>query len=83
MGFVPEEAAFAAGDDNSMRKTLVFADFDQPIDVIRRVVRYLASEAPPLQRAAGIAHFFADRDAPRRHAQSTCESAMFWTHSSP
>ncbi len=42
LGFAPEETVFAAGDDNSMRKTLVFADFDRPLDVIRRVVRGLA-----------------------------------------
>lgn len=78
LGFAPEEAAFAAGDDNSMRKTLVFADFDQPLDVIRRVVRGLAPDAAPLARAAGMARFFTDREAPRRHARSTCESAKFF-----
>src|SRR5688500_14716487 len=38
LGFAPEVGAFAAGDDNSMRRTLVFADFDRPIDLARRVV---------------------------------------------
>jgi HD-GYP domain-containing protein (c-di-GMP phosphodiesterase class II) len=78
LGFAPEEAVYAAGDDNSMRKTLVFADFDRPLDLIGRVVRGLGPEASLLDRASGIARFFMDRDAPRRHAQSTCESAMFF-----
>ena len=39
LGFAHEEASFAAGDDNSLRKTLVYADFDQPLDVVGRVVR--------------------------------------------
>ena len=81
LGFAHEEAAFAAGDDNSMRQTLVFADFDQPLDVVRRVVRGLAPEAPPLERLAGIARFALDRDAPRRHAQSTCETGIFFARS--
>jgi HD-GYP domain-containing protein (c-di-GMP phosphodiesterase class II) len=78
LGFAPEEAVFAAGDDNSMRKTLVFADFDRPLDVIRRVARDLAPEAPLRERAAGIARFFVARDAPRRHAQSSCECGVFF-----
>ncbi len=81
LGFAHEEAAFAAGDDNSMRRTLAFADFDQPLDVIRRVFRGLAPEAPPLLRVGGISRLALDRDAPRRHAQSTCETAIFFARS--
>jgi HD-GYP domain-containing protein (c-di-GMP phosphodiesterase class II) len=81
LGFAHEEAAFAAGDDNSMRRTLVYADFDQPLDVVGRVFRGLAPEAPPLKRITGIARFALDRSAPRRHAQSTCETAIFFARS--
>jgi HD-GYP domain-containing protein (c-di-GMP phosphodiesterase class II)/DNA-binding CsgD family transcriptional regulator len=78
LGFAPEEVAYAAGDDNSMRKTLIYADFDQPLDVIRRWVRGLAPEAPPLDRARGFARFLLDGDVPKRHAQATCESGVFF-----
>ncbi len=80
-GFAPEEAALAAGDDNSMRQTLVFADFDQPLDVVGRVLRGFAPEAPPLERAAGIARFLLDREVPVRYAKAHCESALFFARS--
>ncbi len=81
LGFAHEAGMFAAGDDNSMRQTLVFADFDQPLDLVRRVVRGLAPEAPPLKRVAGIARFALDPHAPRHHAQSTCETGKFFARS--
>ena len=81
LGFAHEEAAFAAGDDNSMRRTLVYADFDRPLDLARRVIRGMAPEARVRDRAAGIARFVVDRSAPRRHAQATCESAIFFARS--
>src|SRR5688572_11147697 len=37
--FSPELAGFAAGDDNSVRKTMPFVDFDHPADTVRRVVQ--------------------------------------------
>ena len=80
-GFAPEEAAFAAGDDNSVRKTLVYADFDRPLDVIGRVARGFAPEAPARTRAAAITRFFLDRDTPRRHDRARCESAVFFARS--
>ena len=47
LGFAHEEAAFAAGDDNSMRGTLVYADFDQPLDVLGRVIRAAFAQKQP------------------------------------
>jgi HD-GYP domain-containing protein (c-di-GMP phosphodiesterase class II) len=81
LGFAHEGAELAAGDDNSLRQTLVYVDFDRPLDAVKRVLRGVAPEAPPLARASGIARFFLDRTAPRRHAQSTCESAVFFARS--
>ena len=34
LGFASEESAYAAGDDNSMRKTLVYADFEDRKSVV-------------------------------------------------
>jgi len=79
--FATEEAAIAAGDDNSMRHALVFADFAQPLDVVQRVVRGLAPEAAALERAGSIARFLLDRDIPRRYAKAHCESALFFARS--
>jgi HD-GYP domain-containing protein (c-di-GMP phosphodiesterase class II) len=79
--FAPEEAVFAGGDDNSMRRTMVYVDPDQPADAIRRVVRGFGPEAPPLERGAGIARFLLDRSVPRRYAQAHCESAVFFARS--
>src|SRR5687767_11662700 len=41
-GFAHEEATVAAGDDNSVRQTLIYANFDQPLDVVLRVVQGFA-----------------------------------------
>lgn len=79
--FAPEEAGFAAGDDNSMRQTMVFVDFDQPLDALRRVIRGFGPEAPPLRRGAGIARFVLDRGVPGRYARAHCESAVFFARS--
>src|SRR5258706_11537045 len=35
LGFAPEEAAFAAGDDNAMRQSMAFADHSRPLDMIK------------------------------------------------
>ena len=80
-GFAPEEAAFAAGDDNSLRKTMVLVDFDQPLDALRRVVRGFAPEAPPIERGVGIVRFLLDRSIPMRFTQAHCESAVFFARS--
>jgi HD-GYP domain-containing protein (c-di-GMP phosphodiesterase class II)/DNA-binding CsgD family transcriptional regulator len=74
--FAPEEAAFAAGDDNSVRSTLVFADFNQPLDVVRRVVRGFAPDASSAARTAGVARFLFNPDLRRRYASAHCESAV-------
>jgi HD-GYP domain-containing protein (c-di-GMP phosphodiesterase class II) len=79
--FAPEEAAIAAGDDNSMRKTMVFVDFDQPLDAVGRVARGFAPEASLLDRGAGLARFLLDRSIPRRYARAHCESAVFFARS--
>ena len=79
--FAPEETAFAAGDDNSMRRTMVYVDFDRPVDAIRRVARGFGPEASLLERGAGIARFLLDRDVPRRYARAHCESAVFFARS--
>jgi HD-GYP domain-containing protein (c-di-GMP phosphodiesterase class II) len=79
--FAPEEAVIAAGDDNSMRKTMVFVDVDQPMEALGRVARGFAPEAPLLERGAGIARFLLDRSIPRRYAQAHCESAVFFSRS--
>jgi HD-GYP domain-containing protein (c-di-GMP phosphodiesterase class II)/DNA-binding CsgD family transcriptional regulator len=82
VAFAPESASFAAGDDNSVRETLAFADFDHPVDALSRIFRGFAPEAPPVERALGIGRFLlASPDAPRRHAQATCESAVFFARS--
>jgi HD-GYP domain-containing protein (c-di-GMP phosphodiesterase class II) len=79
-GFSHESAAFAVGDDNSMRKTLVYTDADHPFDVVRRMVRDFAPEAGASERALGIARLALDRDVPRRHAQTRCETAVYFAH---
>lgn len=81
MGFAPEAARFAAGDDNGLRRTLTFADVDQPVRTLRSLVRDVAPEAAPLARARGLARFLLQPDAPRRHAQARCESAVFFARS--
>jgi HD-GYP domain-containing protein (c-di-GMP phosphodiesterase class II)/DNA-binding CsgD family transcriptional regulator len=81
VGFAHEETAFAAGDDNSMRKTLVYADFDRPLDVIRRFARDVAPDATRLERTRGLFRFLLDSDGPRRYAASHCESGVFFARS--
>jgi HD-GYP domain-containing protein (c-di-GMP phosphodiesterase class II) len=81
LGFASEEAVYAAGDDNSLRRTLVRADFARPLDVARGLLRGVAPDAPPLARAAALARFATARDAPLRHARATCESAIFFARS--
>ena len=76
--FAPEEAALVAGDDNSMRKTMMFVDFDQPLDALGRVVRGFAPEASVLRRGAGVARLLLDRGVARRYAQAHCESGVFF-----
>jgi HD-GYP domain-containing protein (c-di-GMP phosphodiesterase class II) len=80
-GFAPEAAVYGAGDDNSVRHTLAFADFDRPVELVRRVVGGFAPDAPALARAAGIARLALDRGVALRHAQSRCESAEFFARS--
>jgi HD-GYP domain-containing protein (c-di-GMP phosphodiesterase class II) len=79
--FAPEEADIAAGDDNSMRKTMVYVDFDQRLDTLGRVVRGLAPEASLRQRGAGVARLLLDRNISRRYARAHCESAVFFARS--
>jgi HD-GYP domain-containing protein (c-di-GMP phosphodiesterase class II) len=79
--FAPEQAALAAGDDNSVRQTLIYTDFDQPLDVARRVLSGFAPEAPLLGRAASVARFLLDREMRQRYAKAHCESAQFFARS--
>jgi len=79
--FAPEEAAIAAGDDNSMRKTMMFVDFDQGLQAIGKVVRGFAPEASLPARGAGVARMLFDRSIPRRYARAHCESAVFFARS--
>jgi response regulator RpfG family c-di-GMP phosphodiesterase/DNA-binding CsgD family transcriptional regulator len=81
LGWAPEGARYSAGDDNSLRKTMAYADFDDPLALVRGVVKGVAPEAAPLDKAAGLVRFALDRDAPRSHAQATCESAIFFSRS--
>jgi hypothetical protein len=81
VGYAHESGAFAAADDNSMRQTLVYADFDRPLDAMKRVVQGFAPEAPVVERALGITRFILSPNTPRQHAQATCESAVFFARS--
>ncbi len=72
--FAPEEAAIAAGDDNSMRKTMVFVDFDQRLDALGRVVRGFAPEASVRARGRGGAHP-ARPELPPAYARPTVKAA--------
>jgi HD-GYP domain-containing protein (c-di-GMP phosphodiesterase class II)/DNA-binding CsgD family transcriptional regulator len=76
--FGPEESAWAGGDDRSVRRTLVYVDWDRPADSLRRIARGFAPEASTLERAAGIARFVTDRSAPRRFARTHCEAGSFF-----
>lgn len=78
--FAHEAAAIAGGDDNNMRKTMVFADFDRPADVLGRLFRDVA-DGGALARAGVVARFVLDRDLPARYARSHCESGVFFARS--
>lgn len=81
-GFAHESAPFGAGDDNSIRHTLAYADFDRPLELIPRILRGFGPEARVGAKAAGIARFFLGaHEMPRRHAQTRCESAIFFAQS--
>jgi HD-GYP domain-containing protein (c-di-GMP phosphodiesterase class II) len=81
LGFAHEEVPFAAGDDNGLRQTMVYADFDRPLDVMRRFARGVAPGEALTRRATSMGRFMVDLGAARRHAQSTCESAIFFARS--
>jgi HD-GYP domain-containing protein (c-di-GMP phosphodiesterase class II) len=76
--FAPEAARFSAGNDNGMRRTMVYVDFDKPFDALKRIVTGLGAGATLRERATGVARFVLDRDISRRYAASHCESAMFF-----
>jgi len=81
-GFSHESAPFGAGDDNSIRNTLAYADFDRPLELIPRIVRGFGPDARVDAKAKGLARFFLGaRETPRRHAQTRCESAVFFAQS--
>ncbi|HEY2900146.1 MAG TPA: HD domain-containing phosphohydrolase [Polyangia bacterium] len=80
LGFAPEQAGFSAGDDNSMRKSMAFADFSRPLDILKRASQGFAPESRLVDRARGLSQFL-NPDLARRHARSHCESAMFFARS--
>src|SRR5258706_5484792 len=77
LGFAPEEAVFAAGDDNALRRSMAFADFSRPLDVIKRAARSYPAGTPLLARARGLAQFL-NPDTSKRFAKSHCETAVFF-----
>ena len=74
--FAPEEAMFSGGDDISLRKVMVFADPDRPVETLGRLARGLAPDAGLGARAAGIARFLLDGSVERRFTRAHCESAL-------
>ena len=80
VGFAPEQAGFAAGDDNALRRSMAFADFSRPLDMLRHAAESYAPEIPVLARAKGFAKFM-HPSVPRRYAQAHCETAVFFARS--
>ena len=80
LGFAPEQASFAAGDDNCLRQSVAFADFSRPLTVLKQAARGFPPGTSLLSRARGLVRFF-HPSVMKRYAASHCESAMFFARS--
>ncbi|HEX6239803.1 MAG TPA: HD domain-containing phosphohydrolase [Polyangiales bacterium] len=80
LGFAPEQALVAAGDDNTLRQSMAFADFSRPLDRFKHVARGFAPETPSWKRIRGLARVL-NPELFRRYTRSHCESAMFFARS--
>jgi HD-GYP domain-containing protein (c-di-GMP phosphodiesterase class II) len=80
LGFAPEQAGVAAGDDNTLRSSMAFADFSRPVDMLKHFSRGFGPDSSLLDRARGLSRFL-NPDLFRRYARSHCESAMFFARS--
>ncbi|HEY3667853.1 MAG TPA: HD domain-containing phosphohydrolase [Polyangiaceae bacterium] len=80
LGFAPEQAGFAAGDDNAMRQSMAFADTSRPLDMIKHATRGYAPGTPLITRARGLSQFL-NPELSKRYAKSHCETAVFFARS--
>lgn len=75
-GFAHEEAhVYGAGDDHSVRTTMVLADVADPVATVARIARGVAPAASALRRAAAIGRLLGDGVAGHAHAQAQCETS--------
>jgi HD-GYP domain-containing protein (c-di-GMP phosphodiesterase class II)/DNA-binding CsgD family transcriptional regulator len=71
--FSPEAAKYGGGDDLGLHSVMSFVDPDEPVQLIGDVLRGVGRGAPTGDRLKGLVSLFADRSAPRRHAQAECD----------
>jgi HD-GYP domain-containing protein (c-di-GMP phosphodiesterase class II) len=61
-------------DEIAFKSEIALANFLEPADQLKVVVRHFGSTGPAALRPATIARAFADRDAPRRSTLAHCET---------
>jgi HD-GYP domain-containing protein (c-di-GMP phosphodiesterase class II) len=76
--FAHETAKVAAGDDNGLRGTLIYAVGGEPIDFLRRLAAGFAPDASLVTKAKAVARLLSDRDGARRHDLARCEAAVLF-----
>lgn len=75
VGFALEEARYAAGDDNGLRRSFAHTDMGSASAFLGTVVREVGREAAWHRRIGGVVRLLSDPAAPRRHADAQCETA--------
>lgn len=72
-----EGARYGAGDDRSVRHTMVLADPADPVGTVRRVVSGVAPRAPLTARVAAVARLLGDGRAVAEHS-AACVEGSSW-----
>ena len=74
VGNAYEIATEAHADEIAFKSEIALANFLEPADQLKVVVRHFGSSGPAVLRPATIARALADRDAPRRSTLAHCET---------
>lgn len=75
--FAHEEAhLYGGGEDISVRSVMGFVDPDQPMGLVRDIVRGVGKGAPLLSRAKGVATLLSRPSAAQGHAEAQCDVAV-------